>query len=264
MSALAFSACAKRYAGHGLIISADPAAGTAVVSHKEISNYMPAMTMPFRVKRPSELEGLYPGAQVDFRLVARKSGSFIENLRRVGGGSVIEDQGDRIPLPPNPDKVAIGSPMPDFTLTDQRSQPVRLSDLRGKVIAVDFIYTRCPLPDVCPRLSGTFAALQRRFRTRMNKDLALLSVTIDPEYDTSQVLERYGRIWKAGEGWWLLTGPGSEIEVVAHRFGMNYWPEEGLDRAHLRDRPDRSRRKVGRPCRWLFVYTGATGRPDRE
>ena len=119
--------------------------------------------------------------------------------------------------------------MPDFTLIDQNRQGVRLSDFRGKVVAVDFIYTRCPLPDVCPRLSANFARLQSRFRPRMGSDLMLLSITIDPQYDTSEVLLRYATIWNAAaRGWRFLTGPDKEIEIVARRFGMNYWPEEGL------------------------------------
>jgi protein SCO1/2 len=142
---------------------------------------------------------------------------------------VIEDQGDRIALPPNPDRVPVGAPMPDFTLTDQSSRPVRLSDFKGKVVAVDFIYTRCPLPDVCPRLSANFARLQSRFRERMGRDLMLLSITIDPQYDTPQVLLGYAKIWNARpDGWRFLTGQDAAIEVVARRFGMSYWPEEGL------------------------------------
>lgn len=220
--------CARRFAARGMILSLDPASHTVVVSHRDIPRYMPAMAMPFRVHTPADLTDLYPGAQVEFRLVAGKSGSYIRNLRRVGGSQVIEDQGDRITLPPNPDKIPVGALMPDFKLIDQQSRPVRLSDFRGKVVAVDFIYTRCPLPDVCPRLSANFSSLQRRYAARMNKDLALLSITIDPQYDTPPVLQRYGKIWHTREGWRLLTGPDAEIETVARRFGMNYWPEDGL------------------------------------
>lgn len=212
-----------------MVIGIDAGKQTVIVSHRDIPQYMRGMVMPFRVRRPSQLDDLYPGAQVEFELVARKSDSYIQHVRRVGGSPVIEDQGDRIVLPPNPDKVTIGAAMPDFTLTDQLNHPVRLSDFRGKVVAVDFIYTRCPLPDVCPRLSANFARLQSRFRDRIGKDLELLSITIDPQYDTAQVLLGYAKIWNAKpEGWRFLTGPETEIEVVARRFGMNYWPEDGL------------------------------------
>jgi protein SCO1/2 len=220
--------CAPRLPVRGMILSVDSSAHAVLVSHRDIPHYMPAMTMQFPVHKPADLSTLYPGAQVEFKLVSRKAGSYIENLRLVGGSAVIEDQGDRIILPPNSDKVAVGAAMPDFSLIDQLSRPVRLSDLRGKVVAVDFIYTRCPLPDVCPRLSANFARLQSRFQPKMGSDLALLSITIDPQYDTPQVLERYGKIWNTKEGWRLLTGPDAAIEVVARRFGMNYWPEEGL------------------------------------
>ncbi len=220
--------CASRLPVRGMILSVDPSAHAVLVSHRDIPHYMPAMTMNFHVRSPADLRIFYPGAQVEFKLVARKSGSYIENLHRIGGGSVIEDRGDRITLPPNPDKVAIGVAMPDFDLTDQLNRTVHLSDFRGHVIAVDFIYTRCPLPDVCPRLSANFARLQSRFHEKMGTELALLSITIDPQYDTPQVLERYGKIWNTKEGWRLLTGPDAAIEIVARRFGMNYWPEEGL------------------------------------
>jgi protein SCO1/2 len=221
--------CARRFPARGMVLDVNAPERTVIVSHRDIPRYMPAMSMRFRVKHPNELAGLTPGAEIAFDLVARKSGSYIERLRRVGGGAVIEDQGDRIALPPNPLEVAIGQEMPDFTLTDQLGRSVRLSDFRGAVVAVDFIYTRCPLPEVCPRLSANFARLQSRFREKMPRGVALLSITIDPRYDTPEELLRYARIWKASpDGWRFLTGPEGEIETVARRFGMHYWPEEGL------------------------------------
>jgi protein SCO1 len=230
LSILLFTSCAKRFPARGLVLTVEPSNQTILISHRDIPNYMPAMTMPFRVRKPAELDGLYPGAQVEFELVARKSGSYVQRVRRVGiAGGVIEDQGDRIVLPPNPDKVPIGAAMPDFTLIDQLGSPVRLTGYRGKVVAVDFIYTRCPLPDVCPRLSANFARLQSRFQEKMGKDLMLLSISIDPQYDSSQVLLGYAKIWNAKPGGWrFLTGADREVEIVARRFGMNYWPEEGL------------------------------------
>ncbi len=228
LCALMLAGCARKYTARGLVLQVDTPARTLLISHNDIENYMPAMTMPFRAPK-ADFGSLYPGVQVEFRLVVGKSSSHIDRVRRIGGGSVIEDRGDRIALPPNPDLVAIGSAMPDFALTDQTGQTVRLSDFRGKVIAVDFIYTRCPLPDVCPRLSANFARLQNRFRERMGSDLQLLSITIDPQYDTPQVLLGYAKIWNAqAPGWRFLTGGESDVGIVARRFGMNYWPEEGL------------------------------------
>src|SRR5262249_35838313 len=86
---------------------------------------------------------------------------------------------------------------------------VRLSEFRGKVVAIDFIYTRCPLPDVCPRLSANFATLQKRFAGR---DLVLLSVSVDPEYDTPAVLAEYAKRWGGdARAWRFLTGDGARV-----------------------------------------------------
>jgi protein SCO1/2 len=70
--------------------------------------------------------------------------------------------------------------------------------------------------------------MQSRFADKIGKDLALLSITIDPQYDTPAVLLGYAKIWGAAAGWRFLTGSGPEIEKVARRFGMVYWPEQGL------------------------------------
>ena len=154
--------------------------------------------------------------------------SYIERIRRIGGGAVIEDQGDRIVLPPNPDRVPIGAVMPGFQLADQLGPHGATLDYRGKVVAVDFIYTRCPLPDVCPRLSANFARLQRRFRQTMSRGLELFSITIDPQFDTSAVLLEYAKIRCRPGRLAVSHGPGSRDRELARRFGMNYWPEEGL------------------------------------
>ncbi|MCW5981030.1 MAG: SCO family protein [Bryobacteraceae bacterium] len=230
LSALAFG-CAKRYRLEGMVLEVDPPARRVVLSHKAIPGYMDAMVMPFTARRERELRALRPGAEVESRLVVRRGQSRLESIRiRPGAaGGVVEDQGDRIALPEPPEKVPLGAAVPDFSLTDQNGVRVRLADLRGRVVAVNFIYTRCPLPEVCPRLAANFAGLQRRFGERLGRDLALLSVTIDPEHDTPSELRKYAKIWNTrAEGWRFLTGSIEEVRRVAGAFGMVYWPEEGL------------------------------------
>jgi protein SCO1/2 len=221
---LLLTGCAKHYTVDGLVLRVEREKQTVVVSHNAIPRYMPAMAMPFRVRRAAELDGLAAGERVNFQLVVHRGQSFARSFR-----ALAEDGTDTIRLAPVAEKVAVGDPLPDFGLIDQSSRPVRLSDFRGKVVAVNFIYTRCPLPDVCPRLSANFARVQKRFGRRLGAELMLLSVTLDPQYDTPEVLTKYAKIWRANpEGWRFLTGDLREIQGVAGRFGMVYWPEEGL------------------------------------
>jgi protein SCO1/2 len=95
-------------------------------------------------------------------------------------------------------------------------------------VAVAFVYTRCPLPNYCFRLSNNLGRLQKRFADRMGRDLVLLSLTIDPVHDTPEVLAKYAATWNADpNSWHFLTGPEAEVKAVCRKFGVNFWPDEG-------------------------------------
>ena len=215
---VALTGCAKRYPVEGLVIQMDTARRTMLVSHRPIAGYMPAMTMPFHIAPGEPLEKLAPGTRVKFELRISKNASV---ARRIEPRETKLD----IPVPVPSNKLVPGASVPDFGLTDQSGRTVRLADYRGRVVVIDFIYTRCPLPDVCPRLSANFAYLAKRMRGR---ELTMLSITIDPQYDTSAVLAEYARRWGADdESWRFLTGPIEQVRDIAGLFGLVYWPEEG-------------------------------------
>lgn len=119
--------------------------------------------------------------------------------------------------------------MPDFRLTDQQRRPVALSALRGKVVAINFIYTSCALPNFCLRIANNFAVLQKRFKAQLGRDLVLLTVTFDPVHDTPEVLAQYASRWNADPATWhFLTGPVRDVQRVCHLFGVDFFPDEGL------------------------------------
>jgi protein SCO1/2 len=205
---------AKSYPVDGVVVATDPTARTILVAHRPIGNYMPAMTMPFRVEEAEAFASLHPGARITFDLVIAKDRSVARNIHKSPGAD--------IEIPPPKERLNVGDRIADFELTDQQGRRVRLSEFRGEVVAINFIYTRCPLPDMCPRLAANFAALARRFE---NRDLVLLSVTVDPEYDTQAVLAEYAKRWRAdGEGWRFLTG---DVSRLAGQLGEVYWADEG-------------------------------------
>jgi protein SCO1/2 len=209
---------AHRYPVEGIVVETKPETRQMVVAHKPIDNYMPAMTMAFHVARGVDLTELPPGTRVAFELKVGKSASIAQNVQ------VREALNDlKLPKTPLP-KALIGLKFPSFSLIDQSGGAVSLSDFEGKVVVVDFIYTRCPLPDVCPRLSANFASVSKKLRGR---DVEFLSITIDPQFDTPAVLTEYARRWQAGESWKFLTGTPAQIQQVAGLFGLVYWPEDG-------------------------------------
>ena len=244
---LAFAAvlAARTYPVDGVVVALDPVARTMLVSHRPIANYMGAMMMPFRVADPAELARLRPGARVQFDLEVGRNRSLARRIRRTG----------EAPLPNLAPHLSIGDPLPPFQLTDSSGRTVTQADLAGKVAAVNFVYTRCPLPDVCPRLSANFAALQRRFRDRLGASLILLTVTVDPDYDTPPILAEYARRWAAEpRGWLFLTGNPAPL---AQALGELYWADEGVI-GH-----NSMTSIIGRDGRLAAVVEGADFRPDQ-
>jgi protein SCO1/2 len=102
--------------------------------------------------------------------------------------------------------------VPDFSLIERNGRPVTLGDLRGKVWVANFIYTQCT--ETCPTQSLQVSRLQAEFAAA--PDLRLVSITVDPERDTPEVLARYAERYQADpERWLFLTGPKRAIYQLA-------------------------------------------------
>jgi protein SCO1/2 len=234
-----YGAAEQRYQGTGMVLSVDLSLQTMTISSQAIPHFMEAMVMTFPVHGPETLGALQAGMTVDFTLVVNQHSSYVENVRVHPFQSLELDPTEARRLriienamgsaSPTETRVSIGQPVPDFALTDQSGQRVTLSEFAGKIVAVTFVYSRCPLPNYCFRLSNNFGRLQKRFKDRLGKDLILLSVIIDPVHDKREALANYARIWKADpQAWHFLTGPVPDIEQICRRFNMNFYPDEAL------------------------------------
>jgi protein SCO1/2 len=230
---------AQRYAETGLVLKVDSAKRIVMVSCDSIPDVMDAMVMPLVVHDEKSLEGLRPGVKIEFTLVADERNTYAENLHVRPYESMENDPSAarrlKILQKMLDDKsqakeaIAPGRPVPDFTLTDQNHRQLALSQFVGKVVAVTFVYVRCPFPNYCFRLSTNFARLQNRFRNELGRDLVLLTIIIDPVHDSSQNVQDYARIWRADpDAWHFLTGSSTEIQHVCALFDMNYYPDEAL------------------------------------
>ncbi len=229
---------AQSYPGAGLVLKINPEHNEVVVSMQEIPGYMDAMVTPLPVRNAQDLRGIHRGMMVDFSLVVTETSSYAANVRihhfeslendpQAACRLAIIDKALAGKTSANP-ALMLGQHVPNFSLTDQNGRRVTLSQFSGKVVAMTFVYTRCPLPNFCFRLSNNFGQIQKRFSKQMGRDLILLTITLDPTTDRSEALAKYAAIWKAdGASWHFLTGSPETIKDITGRFGVVSSIDEG-------------------------------------
>jgi protein SCO1/2 len=220
-------ATTKTFSGRGTILEIKTNSSQVVIRHEAIAGYMDAMTMPFKVKDPAPLTGLKSGDQVTFQLHVTADESWVDRLQKIGVVSLPENKTSPrlVETPARPAK-----PLLDYKFTNELGQAVSLNDFRGQALAVTFIYTRCPLPDYCPRLSKNFKEASQKLEGMANAptNWHFISVSFDPQFDTPQMLESYGRNYGYDPAHWsFFTGPQDKIAALARGAGVKYETDAG-------------------------------------
>jgi protein SCO1/2 len=219
----------------GRVISVDTTDQRVMIAHDEIPNYMMAMTMPFKVKDRRLLDGVAPGDSVVGTLAVSRTESWLETLQSVAAGEPINTlSADDILLRR---LFQIGDRLPDHPLTNQSGRKVRFSDFRDKVVALTFVYTRCPLPDFCIRMSDHFARIQRSLASdpSLRGKWHLVTISFDPKFDTPTVLKSYAETYGADlSSWDFVTDSLSTIMTLTDGFGLSFADDQGLIAHNLR------------------------------
>jgi protein SCO1 len=235
---LLFAACAggpapRQYDLTGQILAVSPDGRELVVRHDVVKGFMPAMTMPFRLKDPALARDRRPGDLIRATLMVTDEESWLAGIEKTGWAPLPEDDGSNRPAI---ELVKPGDPVPDETLVDQDGKAFRISSLRGSAVLVTFIYTRCPLPEFCPRMDAYFAAVQEALAGgRLGGPVRLLSVSFDPDFDTPAVLKAHAvsvgadpRVWR------FATAPTDRVEAWGGRLGLSVIrdPKDPSDLTH--------------------------------
>ena len=214
----------------GVVRELKPDGRTIVIKHEEIPNYMAAMTMPFEARSTNELTGLKPGDEVSFRLLVTDKDGWIDQITKTGATNVDEP-------PPREtfrrvrfvDPLNIGDAMPDYPFTNELGQAIHLGQFKGQALGLTFIYTRCPLPNFCPRMSINFSDACEKLLAMPNgpKNWHLLSISFDPEFDTPATLKNYAKRYELDTSYWsFATGALIDIDAITEQFGLAF-PREG-------------------------------------
>lgn len=220
------------YETKGVVRGFSPDRSTVEIQHENIPGFMPSMTMPFVAHDPKEIASLKTGDAISFRMTVTQKDFWIDKVTKIRREDV--DVSEPKPKPPTSSesigRSKEGDAMPLFSLTNQNGERISLDTFRGRPFVLTFVFTRCPLPNFCPLMSNNFEALQTAIKTSSGPVAAthLLSITLDPEFDTPAVLKDYGAFHHADpQVWSFATGDEKQIDALTHAFSVYRQTEGG-------------------------------------
>jgi len=222
----------------GVVREIAPDRRKAVIRHEEIPGYMPRMTMELIVRDPRELEKIASGDLITFRLHATADTHWIDVLRRIGRGATEPAVFQGLFIPQDVPEMGPGDLLPDQEFLSETGQPMRLTDFRGRALALTFFFTRCPLPDYCPRMNKNFGQAREILlkNTQAPTNWQFLCVSFDAEFDRPAILKGYARVFR-GENpdRWLFAAATSEVLAsIAPRLDLKVGRDGGSFSHNLR------------------------------
>jgi protein SCO1/2 len=228
--ALAAAACGqddrREYTMQGQILSVAPDRMETNVKHEEIKGFMPAMTMPYKVRDAKQLADLKPGDLITSTLVVVSNDAYLEDVRKVGEAPLEQSSASSAPSASSASSgfelLKPGEAVPDVTFTDQDGRSRDFASFKGSTVVVTFIYTRCPMPTFCPLMDRNFVEIQEKLKgDPALAHVQLASVSFDPIVDTPPVLKKHAQTLGADpRRWTFLTGDRDDVDRFASRFGV--------------------------------------------
>src|SRR5262245_7601464 len=170
----------------GVVQEVRPERKKVTIAHENIPNYMSAMTMTFDVKDPRELAGLQSGDEVSFRMIVTDKDGWIDQVKRLRAAASPPSTGaDTLRRVREVEPLNVGDVVPDYRFTNELGQAVSLSEFKGKAVAFTFIFTRCPFPTFCPRMSSNLEETYKKLKATpdASTNWQLLTITFDPQFD---------------------------------------------------------------------------------
>jgi protein SCO1/2 len=247
----------KRYELDGQVVAVDSGAHQVTVAHRDIPGLMQGMTMPFLIAPKDEwvFGKIAPGDQIHATLVLGKHAE-LEDISFTKQSSLVDDGITTLHLP------KAGDGVPDFSFINQDGKRIHLAQFRGEPLLLTFIYTRCPLPDFCLLMSNNFSEVLNKLHQQPEifGKTQLLSISIDPQYDTPAVFRQYGKSYVGDidprfQHWQFASGSPEQIRQAADFFGLSFNQSSGQIVHSL------STVLVGRDGKIQAVYLGNDWKP---
>ncbi len=215
----------KTYHLRGKVVSTNAATGEVTLDHDAIPGFMDAMTMPYKLRDTRILGELHPGDLLTADLLVSEGADasvLLDHIVVIGQAKPDYRPAVQFHVP------QAGDPVPNFRLTNQDGRPIDFAQFHGKALLLTFIYTRCPLPDFCPRVTRNFAVLEKSLAAYPNlyAHTHLLCASFDPDGDTPARLKSYAESYmgsaapKAFQHWDFAVPAKAKLPDLAHYFDV--------------------------------------------
>lgn len=213
----------KSYNARGVVRQIADDRHQVTIQHEAIDGYMPAMTMEFAVKDTNQLNGISPADEVTFKLVVGENDSWIENVRFVAH-RIENVTNNEFTFHADGTELKLGDALPDYELMTEDGKRIRFSDFRGRALAFTFFFTRCPLPDYCPRMNKNFEQARELIISASNAptNWQFLSISFDPDFDKPEVLSSYADLYRGGnpDRWLFAAASINTLADLAPRLDL--------------------------------------------
>jgi len=211
----------------------------ARIAHETIPGYMEAMTMPFDAKNTNEFANLKAGDQVTFDLVVTENDGWVEHVARTVEARPVTgntNQGVTYSKSRIVEPLSTGDEVPNYAFVNEEGKAIHLGDFKGQALGVTFIFTRCPFPTFCPKMSSNFEKIAAELsKPGSPTNWHLLSISFDPEFDTPARLKEYAkRFTRDSAKWNFATGDKSDIESFTEQLGLVFMSRNGTIEHNLR------------------------------
>ena len=224
------STTAKHYPVRGKVMSKSVATQEITLRHGDVPGFMAAMTMDYSLPNAAVLEDLQPGDQIAAQIAVDPADASHYWLEDVVVTAEALRKGPPARNPPH--ELVAGEPIPDVPLVDQDGHAFHLHDYKGKAVLLTFIYTRCPMPTFCPLITSHFSRIHNSLKqdATLYKQAQLVSISLDPQYDTPPVMKKYGLAYLDGteddlKSWTFASTSPDDMKTLASAFGLEYFAD---------------------------------------
>tara|TARA_B100001564_G_C20659869_1_gene680999 strand:- start:577 stop:1422 length:846 start_codon:yes stop_codon:yes gene_type:complete len=226
-----------------------------LIDHDSIPNFMMPMIMPFNIENENIVKNLNKNDSVKFKFIITEKSSYATDFN-ILGKRINNNSEDDFWEDDEYSKKEIGDKLSNVTLLDINAKAASLNDYSGKFVFISFIFTRCPVPNMCPAVVIKNGVIARNFKD--NDNIKLVMVSFDYLYDTPEILKSfYESSIEDFPNWDVLSSVGkvSDLYTLSSEIGCKYWGIEKNNIGHnLRSAligPDKTLLKIWEGDDWL-------------